>query len=163
MNKFSKISKKQYEIDGMYNFIRYDEIKLPKRATLSSAGYDIYSVKDFILYPGEEILLPTGINITLDEDKFLMMVPRSGLGFKYGVRLKNTTGVIDADYINSENEGHFWIKLDYPILKGKQEPMIIKRGDAICQGIICQYFKTIDDITTDVRNGDFGSTNRSQY
>lgn len=157
---FEKISYDQYLKDcSDYNF-PMTAIKLPKRATQSSAGYDFYSPIDFVLNPGEEIKLPTGIRVILENDKFLMIVPRSGLGFKYGVRLKNTIGIIDADYSNSDNEGHIWVKLDYPVLNVSQKPMEIKKGDAICQGIICSYYKVDDDNVENIRNGGFGSTNK---
>lgn len=161
--KFDKVTVTQYELDGLREFIPYSEIKLPKRATKYSAGYDIYSVRDFTLNPGESIKIPTGIKVKLDPDKFLMVVPRSGLGFKYGVRLANTVGIIDADYSSSDNEGHMWIKIDYPILDDNKKPMVIKQGDAICQGIILQYFKVDDDESDGVRNGGFGSTSKDVY
>ena len=161
--KFDKVTVTQYELDGLREFIAYKDIKLPKRATKYSAGYDMYSVRDFTLNPGESIKIPTGIKVKLDPDKFLMVVPRSGLGFKYGVRLANTVGIIDADYSSSDNEGHMWIKIDYPILNENKKPMIIKQGDAICQGIILQYFKVDDDESDGVRNGGFGSTSKAIY
>ena len=37
----------------------YDQIKLPKRATRGSAGYDFFSPVDFELKPGETIKIPT--------------------------------------------------------------------------------------------------------
>ena len=166
--RFNKISKEQYATDFALetNACTYDEIKLPQRATKFSAGYDIYSPCDFTLRPGETIKFPTGINVELDPDKVLLVVPRSGHGFKYGVRLSNTCGVIDADYINSDNEGHVWVKLHYPAdyslcdgaIWTTQKPLIVKKGDAVCQGIIMQYFTTEDDAAETERNGGFGST-----
>lgn len=156
--KFEKISYEQAIKDNLS--LVYDKIKLPRRATKYSAGYDIYSPFDFVLYPGKEIKIPTGIHVSLDKDKFLMIVPRSGLGFKFGVRLANTVGVIDSDYINSDNEGHIWVKLSYSILDIEQRPIKIFAGDAICQGIICPFYKTEDDNTEEQRNGGFGSTDK---
>ena len=111
MNKFEKVSKKQYDFDawGGKHMVDYDEIKLPHRATKCSAGYDIYSTIGFELPPGESIKFPTGIKVALDENKFLIVVPRSSLGFKFRAQLDNTVGIIDADYYNnSNNEGHIW-------------------------------------------------------
>lgn len=74
----------------------YEEIKLPRRATDGSAGYDFYlpfPVSFTTLIP---VTIPTGIRIKLDPGTFLMCVPRSGLGFKYGIRLRNSIGIIDA-------------------------------------------------------------------
>lgn len=151
---FEKISEKQYIEDGVNNYIAYEDIKLPKRATVGSAGYDIYSVTDFHIEPGEFVKVPTGIRVSLDSDKFLMIVPRSGLGFKYGTYLSNTAGIIDRDYYFSDNEGHIWVKM------GTEKPVDIHKGDAICQGIICNFYKTSDDDTTELRNGGFGSTDK---
>ena len=38
----------------------YEEIKLPKRATAKSAGYDIYMPIDIKLEPGKTVKIPTG-------------------------------------------------------------------------------------------------------
>ena len=89
----------------------YDLLKLPKRATKFSAGYDFYVPIGFELDPGETIKVPTGIRCGMNTDWVLMIYPRSGLGFKYKVRLDNTVGVIDADYYFSDNEGHIFIKI----------------------------------------------------
>ena len=156
--RFEKISKEQYLHDNVDMDIFYEHIKLPKRATQMSAGYDIYSVRDFTLQPGQTVKLPTGIRVKLDSDKFLAIVPRSGLGFKYRTQLDNTIGIIDADYYNSSNEGHIWVKITNDSKKG--DVLEIKQGDAICQGIICQYFLTEDDNVTETRDGGFGSTDK---
>ena len=156
MNKFNRITQTQYLLDGVDKYCSYTEIKLPRRATSGSAGYDIFSVADFDLAPGETIKLPTGIQVHLDEDKFLAIVPRSGLGFKYRTQLWNTVGVIDSDYHRSDNEGHIWVKM----INESSNILHINKGDAICQGIIMQYFKTDDDTSDGIRNGGFGSTSK---
>lgn len=158
MNKFEKISEKQFNKDFWGDpATLYDEIKLPKRATKYSAGYDIYSPIDVVLFAGATVKIPTGIRVALDEDKFLMIAPRSGLGFKYRLQLDNTVGIIDADYYNSDNEGHIWVKITNDSRDGKV--VEIKAGEAFAQAIIMQYFKTDDDNADGVRNGGFGSTN----
>lgn len=155
--RFEKISYEQAKIDGLENY--WDNLKLPRRATMDSAGYDIFTPYDFTLYPGKEIKFPTGMKIKLDRSKFLMIVPRSGLGFKYGVQLSNTVGIIDADYYNNpKNEGHIWVKLSYPILDKHQQSLTIHAGDAVCQGIVLPYYKLENDTTDETRNGGFGST-----
>lgn len=157
--KFEKISKEQFLADLDDRWYDYDQdIKIPKRATKYSAGYDIYSVYDFDLEHGQTILLPTGIKVELDLDKYLMIVPRSGQGFKFKVQLYNTCGIIDADYYNNEkNEGHIWVKLYNDSPEGKT--LSVKKGDAICQGIISQYFVVDNDKSDKERIGGFGSTN----
>jgi dUTP pyrophosphatase len=82
-------------------------------------------------------------------------MPRSGLGFKYGVRLANTIGNIDSDYWQSDNEGHIMLK----IVAAKD--FSIKKGDRIAQGVILPYFTVDDDEPlSNKRNGGFGSTDK---
>ena len=116
--KFYKVSYEQFK-EGMSDFnleeteIKniYDEISLPKRATVGSAGYDFYTPIDITLKPGETIKIPTGIRCEMNPSWVLMLFPRSGLGFKFRLQLNNTVGVIDSDYFYSDNEGHIFIKL----------------------------------------------------
>lgn len=136
----------------------YASLKLPKRATKGSAGYDFYAPFDFSLKPGETIKIPTGIRAKMNDDYVLMIFPRSSLGFKYRLQLNNTVGIIDSDYYYSDNEGHIFIKITNDSNEGKT--VEIKAGEAFAQGIFLQFGITIDDDTTAVRNGGFGSTNK---
>ena len=134
----------------------YDEIKLPKRATIGSAGYDFYAPFSFTLHPNETIKIPTGIRCEMDEGWFLSLYPRSGLGFKYRLQLNNTVGIIDRDYAYSDNEGHIFIKMTNA--SNENKIIDIEKGEAFCQGIFMEYGITIDDDTEGIRNGGFGST-----
>ena len=147
--KFYKVSESQFGRDG------YDDIKLPCRATSGSAGYDFFAPYDFTLGVGEEIVIDTGIRAQIADGWVLVILPRSGSGFKYGVRLANTAGVIDSDYFNADNEGHIKIKL-----VGGNKPYEVKTGDAFAQGIFLPYGITEDDEVTKERHGGFGSTGR---
>ena len=135
----------------------YDSIRIPRRATVGSAGYDFFAPWTFVLAPGQTVKIPSGIRVLLDEDKVLQCYPRSGLGFKYRLQLDNCVGIIDADYSNSDNEGHIFFKLTNDSRDGKV--VTVHRGEAFAQGIITQYFITDNDDTNGIRNGGFGSTN----
>lgn len=90
----------------------YDNIKLPTRATKGSAGYDFYAPFSFVIENGTNLVVPTGIRCHfLDTGYSLDIYPKSGLGFKHGLGLANTIGIIDSDYYYSDNEGHIKIKL----------------------------------------------------
>lgn len=130
----------------------YNNIKLPKRSTSGSAGYDFFLPYDQFFSCMGDVLIPTGIRFKCDPDKFLMCVPRSGLGFKYGAALKNTNGIIDSDYYNSDNEGHIMCKIRC------SESFKLEKGKGFMQGIILSYFKVEDDESDSIRNGGFGST-----
>lgn len=130
----------------------WSNIKLPKRSTKYSAGYDFFIPYTQWFSDIDDVLIPTGIRFKCDEDKFLMCVPRSGLGFKYGMALKNTVGIIDSDYYNSSNEGHIMCKVKC------DNHFELEAGKALMQGIILPYFKIEDDESNEVRDGGFGST-----
>ena len=173
MNKFEKISLDQFKKDckNLYPHLSeesileaYNNIKLPKRATIGSAGYDFYlpfpvdSMKGYGTTDKDYITAPTGIRWVTDNNSLvLIMAPRSGLGFKNGMYLSNTIGVIDSTYADSSNEGHILVKFGSRI-----QDIILEAGKAFVQGIIMPYF-TVDneeEITT-VRNGGFGSTDKN--
>lgn len=159
MNKFYKVTNEQFRRDWDQNDNRliglWATIDLPKRATTESAGYDFFAPLDILISPGEELTVPTGVKVQLDPGYFLMIVPRSGLGFKYQLCLANTVGIIDGDYFgNSKNEGHIMVKL---VNRGDKE-CYIKKGKAFCQGIILPYGLTVDDNSTHERVGGIGST-----
>ena len=134
----------------------YEEVKLPKRATKGSAGYDFFAPYAFEVKPGETIKIPTGIRAKMDEAWVLSLYPRSGLGFKYRMQLNNTVGIIDSDYYYSDNEGHIFVKVTNDSNEGKV--LAVGKGQGFVQGIFTQYGLTVDDEVTAVRNGGFGST-----
>lgn len=165
--KFEKVSFEQFAEGYKNNFgdtseseIKkiYDEIKLPKRATSGSAGYDFYSTIDFKLNPGETITIPTGIRAKIADGWVLCLFPRSGLGFKFRLQLNNTVGIIDSDYYNSDNEGHIFIKLTNDTNMNKT--VSLSRGDGFVQGLFMPFGITEDDSADGVRNGGFGSTSK---
>lgn len=132
----------------------YDKIKLPRRATRGSAGYDFYCPYKIEL-TNTYTTIPTGVRWVVDNsdsNAVLIMLPRSGQGFKNGVRLRNTTGVIDQDYCNAANEGHIMAKLN------AEENKTINQGEAFIQGIIIPYLVVENDEATNERVGGFGST-----
>lgn len=163
--KFEKVSKEQF-CDAWKNRFGadsdaeavYDRIVLPKRATVGSAGYDFFAPADFELWPGEEITVPTGIRVRMDEGWVLQIFPRSGLGFKYRLQLNNTVGIIDSDYYYSDNEGHIFIKLTNDSKTG--DTVSVGALSAFAQGIFIQFGITEDDDCSSVRNGGLGSTSK---
>lgn len=136
----------------------YEDIKLPKRATTGSAGYDFHTPFSFRLQPGETIKIPTGIRVKMEEDWVLKLYPRSGLGFKFRLQLNNTVGIIDSDYFNSDNEGHIFAKITNDSNEGKT--VSLEKGAGFMQGIFLEYGITVDDEADGVRNGGFGSTSK---
>ena len=171
--KFEKVSFEQWKKDLLCDDFKemysrfpeselkkmYDAIKLPKRATVSSAGYDFYLPLPILDIPvNSSVKIPTGIRCQIENGWVLKIYPRSGHGFKYGVHLANSVGIIDADYYGANNEGHIQIKLVNDSLLKK--PIELVQGDAFCQGIFVPFGITVDDETNGVRTNGFGSTDK---
>ena len=165
--KFHKVSLEQFKKDWMDTFGPeeackieeiYNQIKLPKRATAGSAGYDFFAPVRIVLAPGETVKVPTGIRVEMEPEWVLKCYPRSGLGFKYRLQLNNTVGIIDSDYFYSDNEGHMFSKITNDSNEGKT--VDIGSGEGFMQGIFVEYGITVDDDATEIRNGGFGSTTK---
>lgn len=180
MIKFEKVSFEQFykdclaldmQIDEQSAKWVWDNIKLPKRSTVKSAGYDFYMPFATIVHQIEpkvdvdnfeaeliynEVTVPTGIRFINDTatNLALFCIPRSGLGFKNGLRLMNTVGLIDSDYWMSDNEGEIMVRFTV------DKSVLLDAGKAFMQGVIVPYYVVDDDNTTGIRNGGFGSTDK---
>lgn len=140
---------------------------IPRRQTTGSAGYDIYAVEDICITPNQYTTVDTGVVLeeevmTLkcgypcedickcETDNFVALImPRSSMGFKYGLRFSNTVCVIDKDYRDT-------IKLS---MKSDVEFMI-KAGERYAQLIFVPYLTCLYEIKpTAERCGGIGSTN----
>ncbi len=78
-----------------------ENAKIPTRATVGSAGLDLYACIDepITLKKGETAVIPTGIAIGLQDPHYAAFIhSRSGLAIKHGIGLLNSVGVIDSDY-----------------------------------------------------------------
>ena len=155
--KFGHVSAAQYAEamgDRLADAVPVAEVPLPKRATAGSAGYDFVSPVETVIPPGGSALIPTGIRAEMEPGWVLMLFPRSSLGFRYGVRLSNTAGIIDSDYAFAKNEGHIMVKLRNP----SDAPVVIGRGERFCQGIFLPYGTAEEDGEFAARTGGMGST-----
>lgn len=136
---------------------------IPKRQTFGSCGYDFYAPEDIVLTPGEWTTIDTGVRFDGKESVvslidspeylfqagwFMLIVPRSGFGSKYGFRLRNTVGIIDMDYRDT-------IKATMTA----EAPLTISKGERFMQGIILPFgvFENEDKPTSE-RKGGHGST-----
>ncbi len=135
------------------------EIPLPEYATEGSAGMDLRACLDEPLdvYPGDTHLVPTGLAIFIDDPHYAaMLLPRSGLGHKYGIVLGNLTGLIDSDY-----QGQLFVSV------WNRGPLryTIDVGERIAQLIVVPVvqaaFEIVTDFSTSQRgDGGFGHSGR---
>ena len=124
-----------------------------------SGGLDIYFQKDTELVIGADNVVPLGFCAEVPERHVALLVPRSSAGMK-GLALRNTVGVIDADY-RGEWIAHIVIDQQGDNVWG--DNVKYKRGDRALQAIIIPFNKVdiniVDDLSvTDRGDGGFGST-----
>ena len=106
-------------------------LKLPKRSTAKSAGYDFYAVNDVTCKSHEITMVPTGIKAKMEDDETLLLFNRSS---------------------NPKKKGLFYNMRD--------EDVEIAAGEKIMQGIFVKYEKTEDDEAEGERSGGWGSTGK---
>ena len=131
---------------------------LPTRGSEESAGYDIYMPTDGMIRSGETIKVPLGFASEIPPGFVALLLPRSGAGFKYGVELNNTCGVIDSDF-----RGEWVAALK---LKDPSASLEWKKGDRLLQFILIQHqtpnqLVLVDELGNSGRGeGGFGSTGK---
>ena len=155
----ARLAEQGYDISSMQVIKDYvDEahrsvVALPRRATEGSAGYDICSPFSIKVKAGKPVTIATGLRCWIADGWVLVIVPRSGLACRHGLRLMNTAGVIDSDYYRADNEGHIILKMI------ADDDFEIAAGDRVAQGIFLPYGITTDDsVILRGRTGGFGST-----
>lgn len=124
---------------------------IPERAHDTDAGADIRSRSMFVLKPGQQVNVHTGVHIELPPNTVGMIKSKSGLYTKYGI---TATGVIDEGYT-----GEIVVGLQN---KGSKKH-IFQKGEKVAQLVIMPVlypsFRISDSIDGGERgdNG-FGST-----
>ena len=135
----------------------YDDSQMPLRGTKNSAGYDLYSHEDTIVPAQGRVLVKTGVKCWLEPNRYLAVVPRSGLALKQGITVLNTPGTVDSDFYPNEVGVILYntTNIDFPIHK----------GDRIAQGVLNispkGIFNQVEDILTVTgsnRQGGYGSS-----
>ena len=131
--------------------------QLPVYATTGAACFDICTISDNTdILTGDSAVFKTGLSFEIPEGHVMMVYSRSGHGFKQGLRLSNTTGIIDSDY-----RGELMVKLHNDGAKTAH----IATGERIAQGMIVPVqqvqFALVSELSdTDRGTGGLGSTGR---
>lgn len=72
--------------------------RMPTRGSDDAGGYDVYMPVAGAAIHGEPLKVGLGFAAAVPKGFVALLLPRSGAGFKHGVELNNTCGVIDSDY-----------------------------------------------------------------
>lgn len=75
-----------------------DNAKTPQYATEGAAGMDLHACERMFIFPGETLIVPTGISLEIPTGYEGQIRSRSGLAAKEGVAVLNAPGTIDSDY-----------------------------------------------------------------
>ena len=133
----------------------HPDAKAPTRGTPRSAGYDLATVENFVLCPGELKVVRTGLRLTPPEGTYLRIAPRSGLTLK---NIDVKAGVVDPDF---RGEAKVILKNDGRKLR------TFYKGDRIAQAILecCVVLKPTEEVEPPeetVRGAaGFGSTDKA--
>ena len=130
------------------------DARIPETAKPGDVAFDLFSVVDYDLEPGNRFPVPTGLAMEIPTGYEGQVRPRSGLAFRKGITTLNTPGTIDSGYRGEVkviliNHGH--------------EPFHIEKGMRIAQLAIRSVpearFAEVDALADSERGTDgFGST-----
>jgi len=133
------------------------EIKLPIRATKTSAGYDFSSPVSITIQPKSKEVIWSDIKAYMQEGEVLILDVRSSIGIKKGLMLANTIGIVDHDYFsNLDNDGNIGICL----YNMTDKPVHIEQFERIAQGIFIPFLVSDNGNTDEERVGGIGSSGR---
>lgn len=141
-------------------------VDIPTRGTVGSAGYDIHAPHDIVLTEGVWTdMIDLGILMEPGDIPLgcvAEILPRSSTGSKWGLKLRNTTGVIDSDYTMATIKAV--LSVDFGYARKQDEPpreVVIQKNDRILQMIVHPFVTIPTEIPpTKVREGGLGSTGR---
>jgi len=133
-----------------------NEAIIPKYQTKEAAGFDLHSIEDMVIKPGERKLIGTGLAFEIEFGYEVQIRPRSGLAFKHAITVLNTPGTIDSDY-----RGEIKVLL----INHGSEAFEIKKGERIAQAVIAPVIQAeiveVEELSdTERGSGGFGSTGK---
>ena len=131
---------------------------LPERARPGDAGFDLRSIEDVEVGPGERAMVRTGLAVAIPDRHAGLVLPRSGLASKHGLTLANAPGLIDSGY-----RGEVLCSV---VNLDPHESVKIARGDRIAQLVVVEVPELrpgwVDELPPSSRGeSGFGSTGRS--
>lgn len=141
--------------------------KMPSKAHMNDAGFDVYSTEDIALYPGQVKKIPLNIRLKLPLSSWAEITTKSGLGSQGQLVY---AGVIDQDYRGVVHV----VMTNVNLIEGldadgiplmRTQPILIKKGDKVAQLIMSPYsnqfyMESVDSVDTNTSRGEggFGSS-----
>lgn len=131
-----------------------DRAKIPTKGSAFAAGYDLYAAENATIPAKGRQLIGTGLAMTVPEEHYGRIAPRSGLAVKHGIDVG--AGVIDCDFCG---------EIKVLLMNHGNNDLLVQEGDRIAQLIIEKIslpeITEVDELEDTARgNGGFGSTGR---
>ncbi len=133
---------------------------IPKYHTDGAVAFDMHAIVDeeqvIRVEAHSQKILSTGLAMAIPVGYELRVSPRSGQAFKHQISIRNSPGIIDADYRGE-------IKVSF--VNNADTDFIISPGDRICQVKLSMapraVFTEVEELDgTNRGEGGFGSTGR---
>ena len=128
---------------------------IPAYYSTGACAFDMCTIENATIQPGEIVRLRTGLVICVPEDYALLIVARSSLPKKYGLCVPQGVGIVDNDYCGPNDE------LLLQLLNFTNQPIEVKKGDRLVQAMFVPFakatFHEVDKLINPNRGG-FGST-----
>ncbi len=136
-----------------------EQVQLPEYKTEGSSGFDLRSLEEFNLIPGNRQLVSTGLYVEIPQGYEIQIRSRSGLAFKEGLIVGNQPGTVDSDYRG---------ELKVNLVNIGRVNRYINKGDRIAQAVLCpivqaefEEVSSLKDLEDSTRGeGGFGSTGK---
>ena len=153
---------------------------MPKYAHLGDGAVDLYAPEEYVINPGETVIIPCDIKVALPYGYAFLIHPRSGLSAKSKLRVANSIGLVDSQYkgvigVIVENIEPKIKDIDCDYVDGKLvvnsilygSPHVIGKGERFAQMRLVEVptvqftqVESVDGIGDD-RGGGFGSSGKN--
>lgn len=147
-------------IGATMNICKINEAaKIPETANSGDAGFDLASVEEVEIQPGETKKIGTGLVFEIPTGYGGFVLPRSGLSVKHGLTIPNSPGLIDSGY-----RGEVIVALR----NDSNKTYKIEKGERIAQMVFIEvgkfFFTEVQkDLISETERGSggFGSSGRN--
>lgn len=129
---------------------------LPQYETAGAAGMDLMTNEAFTIWPGQTILVRTGLFVAIPEGYELQIRSRSGLAAEKGIVVLNSPGTIDSDY---RGEIGVILHCALPTGEGFSFDVGARIAQAVLAPVVRAEWELVDSLEeTSRKDGGFGST-----
>lgn len=132
----------------------YPDARILEYAHVGDAGADLFSYKDYIIEPGKQAFVSTGVSVAIPYGYEGQVRPRSGLAKNHMIAITNAPGTVDSGYRGEMN---------VILINHGDKSYEVKKGDRIAQIVFKKVevakiveVENLDDTTRG--DGGFGST-----